>query len=173
MFWDTKGVFSSRLKKHGSGCSKFLKDLFPLQRRHSLSLFLIEGNTGVSWELRWNAKPLVCGSGHVWGISGKWWAMISQENCGLRMTLSSFDELCDAIGPLGAPIFIFKVYGNATSHVLIVQLILSHFTDLSIPSTKISDSSQSRYSLHFTSQSQAAEPPLTPTASYQRKFSAG
>lgn len=71
------------------------------------------------------------------------------------MTLSSFEESCDAIGILGAPI---KVYGNAASNVLIVQLIWSHFTDLSIPSTKISDSSQSRYSLHFTSQPQADEP---------------
>lgn len=34
-----------------------LAGLLPLQRPHSLSFLLIEGDAGELWELRWNGEP--------------------------------------------------------------------------------------------------------------------
>lgn len=57
-----------------------LADSFQFQLLHPLSLSLIEGNVGVLWELFWKGNPLVRGSSHARGISGRWESTVTQRN---------------------------------------------------------------------------------------------
>lgn len=49
----------------------------------ALLLLLIQGSVGAE-ALWWKGEPLLCESSHVWGISERWWCMISQRSCGCR-----------------------------------------------------------------------------------------
>lgn len=55
---------------------------FQFQQLRPPSLLLIEGDVGVLWELCWKGNPLVRGSSHARGISGRWESTITQRNQG-------------------------------------------------------------------------------------------
>lgn len=150
MFCDTKGVFSSRVKTFQEARRRIFKIFEGFISTTTTALTVIIANRRqhgcVMGALDGMPSPSYVGAATYERFLGSEGHDFTRELCirNLTTTLSSFDELCNATEFLGAPIFVFKVYGNATSNVLIAQLIWSHLTDLSIPSTKISDSSQSR-----------------------------
>lgn len=88
-----------RSKKHGSGCSKFWQIY---SYCNSWQKLIIKGN-----EACYGSKPFffLRGSGHAGGILGGdhlWFHRTVAPK--LKMTRSTFDELCGAEGPLVAPL---------------------------------------------------------------------
>lgn len=63
----------------GVGCPKVCQVCF-----HRYSCSIITADPRGAEALWWKGEPLLCESSHVWGISERWWCMISQRSCGCR-----------------------------------------------------------------------------------------